>query len=318
VESHHSLTIGDRAASAVAAPLRPLQARGVRAPGPAPVAFSSTWSPRTSTWSWTWPSGPALHGAGGHNHQVVRPPSPPASATTTSASWPPTCALPATTGDPAGAQGLSSPVPGVLGPAAVVLVLGEPAGDRPGSVPAATSAGSSSKDSPAAGDSRPARARAARRPRSRSRPGPPSCRPAPHPRSPPPASEPRSDAARLAPRGRPETPGAVRVTIVAMSSRSCIWSTYRPKVLEALAADVAGGSGPTTGSSPRGPREAPWGAAAAGRAARGGGLVVAGQRMAELPGCRSWGAVHELHPSAKRVLLVGRREWRRPTRPCGP
>ena len=38
-------------------------------------------------------------------------------------------------------------------------------------------------------------------------------------------------------------------------------------------------------------------------------LVVAGQKMAELPGVLLLLKAHELHPSAKRVLLVGRREW---------
>jgi thioredoxin reductase (NADPH) len=38
-------------------------------------------------------------------------------------------------------------------------------------------------------------------------------------------------------------------------------------------------------------------------------LLVAAQRMAELPGVEFLVAAHELHPGAKRVLLVGRREW---------
>jgi thioredoxin reductase (NADPH) len=38
-------------------------------------------------------------------------------------------------------------------------------------------------------------------------------------------------------------------------------------------------------------------------------LVVAAQRMAELAGVEFLLAAHELHPGAKRVLLVGRREW---------
>ncbi|MGH2815499.1 MAG: FAD-dependent oxidoreductase, partial [Actinomycetota bacterium] len=44
-------------------------------------------------------------------------------------------------------------------------------------------------------------------------------------------------------------------------------------------------------------------------------LVVAGQMMAELPGVLFLLKAHELHPSAKRVLLVGRREWS-PTNPA--
>jgi thioredoxin reductase (NADPH) len=38
-------------------------------------------------------------------------------------------------------------------------------------------------------------------------------------------------------------------------------------------------------------------------------LIVAGQHMAELPGVAVLLRAHELHPSAKRVLLVGRRAW---------
>jgi thioredoxin reductase (NADPH) len=38
-------------------------------------------------------------------------------------------------------------------------------------------------------------------------------------------------------------------------------------------------------------------------------VVVAGQRMAELSGVVLLCRAHELHPSAKRVLLVGRRDW---------
>ena len=38
-------------------------------------------------------------------------------------------------------------------------------------------------------------------------------------------------------------------------------------------------------------------------------VVVAGQKMDRLPGVLLLCRAHELHPSAKRVLLVGRREW---------
>jgi thioredoxin reductase (NADPH) len=38
-------------------------------------------------------------------------------------------------------------------------------------------------------------------------------------------------------------------------------------------------------------------------------LVIAAQRMREMPGVDFLVRAHELHPSAKRVLLVGRREW---------
>jgi thioredoxin reductase (NADPH) len=44
-------------------------------------------------------------------------------------------------------------------------------------------------------------------------------------------------------------------------------------------------------------------------------LVVAGQKMDRLPGVPFLLRAHELHPSAKRVLLVGRREWT-PTNPA--
>ena len=90
----------------------------------------------------------------------------------------------------------------------------------------------------------------------------------------------------------------------------------RPKVLEALAADVGRRFGADhrvlTAGSP---------GAALGELLRLAeqreevALVVAGQRMAELAGVPFLGRVHELHPSAKRVLLVGRREWS-PTNPA--
>jgi thioredoxin reductase (NADPH) len=38
-------------------------------------------------------------------------------------------------------------------------------------------------------------------------------------------------------------------------------------------------------------------------------LVVAAQRMGEMPGVDVLARAHELHPTAKRVLLIGRRDW---------
>jgi thioredoxin reductase (NADPH) len=38
-------------------------------------------------------------------------------------------------------------------------------------------------------------------------------------------------------------------------------------------------------------------------------LVIAAERMREVPGVESLVRAHELHPTAKRVLLVGRRDW---------
>jgi thioredoxin reductase (NADPH) len=84
----------------------------------------------------------------------------------------------------------------------------------------------------------------------------------------------------------------------------------RPRVLEGLAADLDR----RFGGDHRIVAEAAPGAAveALEELARRGeevALVVAGQRMAELPGVLLLLRAHELHPSAKRVLLVGRREW---------
>ena len=84
----------------------------------------------------------------------------------------------------------------------------------------------------------------------------------------------------------------------------------RPKVLEALAGDLERRFGADhrvlTGTSPGAALEALEGLARDGQEVA---LVVAGQRMAELPGVLLLLKAHELHPSAKRVLLVGRREW---------
>jgi len=84
----------------------------------------------------------------------------------------------------------------------------------------------------------------------------------------------------------------------------------RPRVLEALAADLAR----RFGADHRILTEAAPGAAleALARLATEGeevALVVAAQRMAELAGVELLVRAHELHPAAKRVLLVGRRAW---------
>ena len=84
----------------------------------------------------------------------------------------------------------------------------------------------------------------------------------------------------------------------------------RPQVLEALAGDLERRFGADhrvlTGTSPGAALEALEGLARDGQEVA---LVVAGQRMAELPGVELLLKAHDLHPSAKRVLLVGRREW---------
>jgi thioredoxin reductase (NADPH) len=90
----------------------------------------------------------------------------------------------------------------------------------------------------------------------------------------------------------------------------------RPEVLEALAADL----GRRFGADHRILAEASPGDALAALEELAAhreevALVVAGQRMAEVPGVPFLLRTHELHPSAKRVLLVGRREWT-PTNPA--
>jgi thioredoxin reductase (NADPH) len=84
----------------------------------------------------------------------------------------------------------------------------------------------------------------------------------------------------------------------------------RPKVLAALAADL----GRRFGGDHRILAEGSPGAALASLAglAEAGeevAMVVAGQRMAEPAGVELLVRAHELLPGAKRVLLVGRREW---------
>ena len=84
----------------------------------------------------------------------------------------------------------------------------------------------------------------------------------------------------------------------------------RPRVLEALAGDLER----RFGGDHRIVTEGAPGAALAALAelARRGeevALVVAGQKMEALPGVQFLCRAHDLHPTAKRVLLVGRREW---------
>jgi thioredoxin reductase (NADPH) len=38
-------------------------------------------------------------------------------------------------------------------------------------------------------------------------------------------------------------------------------------------------------------------------------LIIAAQRMGEMPGLDVLVQAHELHPTAKRILLIGRRDW---------
>ncbi len=84
----------------------------------------------------------------------------------------------------------------------------------------------------------------------------------------------------------------------------------RPRVLEALARDLGrrfgGDHRIVAEGSPSAALEALEGLARRGEEVA---LVVAGQQMAELPGVLLLLRAHELHPGAKRVLLVGRREW---------
>ena len=84
----------------------------------------------------------------------------------------------------------------------------------------------------------------------------------------------------------------------------------RPRVLEALAGDLerrfGGDHRIVTEAAPEAALAT---LAELGRRGEEVALVVAGQKMAELPGVLFLCRAHELHPSAKRVLLVGRREW---------
>ena len=90
----------------------------------------------------------------------------------------------------------------------------------------------------------------------------------------------------------------------------------RPEVLEALAADLSRRFGTDHRILAEGsPGEALEELLRLAEQREEVAVVVAGQRMAELPGVPFLLRAHELHPSAKRVLLVGRREWT-PTNPA--
>jgi thioredoxin reductase (NADPH) len=84
----------------------------------------------------------------------------------------------------------------------------------------------------------------------------------------------------------------------------------RPEVLEALAGDLGrrfgGDHRILTEASPTAALETLLRLA---EEAQEVALVVAGQAMAALPGVQLLVRAHELHPGAKRVLLVGRRAW---------
>jgi thioredoxin reductase (NADPH) len=111
-------------------------------------------------------------------------------------------------------------------------------------------------------------------------------------------------------------PGPVRVTIVAMSQPILFLVDDRPKVVEALAADLDRRFGADhrilTAVSPTAALETLLRLA---EEAQEVAVVVAGQRMEELAGVPFLLQAHELHPSAKRVLLVGRRQCT-PTHPA--
>jgi thioredoxin reductase (NADPH) len=93
----------------------------------------------------------------------------------------------------------------------------------------------------------------------------------------------------------------------------------RPKVAAALAGDLERRFGRDhrvlTETSPAAPLEALTELAARDEEVA---LVVVGQKMAELPGVVLLLRAHELHPSAKRVLLAGRRDWTPTNWLCGP
>jgi thioredoxin reductase (NADPH) len=97
---------------------------------------------------------------------------------------------------------------------------------------------------------------------------------------------------------------------MAMSEPILFLVDDRPRVLEALARDLGrrfgGDHRIVAEGSPSAAVEALEGLARRGEEVA---LVVAGQKMAELPGVLLLLKAHELHPGAKRVLLVGRREW---------
>jgi thioredoxin reductase (NADPH) len=108
----------------------------------------------------------------------------------------------------------------------------------------------------------------------------------------------------------------VRVTIAAMSRPILFLVDDRPEVLVALAADLGrrfGGDHRILAEA--GPMEALEALDELARAGEEVALVVAGQAMAAMPGVLVLLRARELHPGAKRVLLVGRRAWT-PTNPA--
>jgi thioredoxin reductase (NADPH) len=102
----------------------------------------------------------------------------------------------------------------------------------------------------------------------------------------------------------------VRVTIAAMSRPILFLVDDRPEVLEALAADLGrrfgGDHRILTEASPSAALETLLRLA---EEAQEVALVVAGQAMAAMAGVQLLVRANELHPGAKRVLLVGRRAW---------
>jgi thioredoxin reductase (NADPH) len=102
----------------------------------------------------------------------------------------------------------------------------------------------------------------------------------------------------------------VRVTIAAMSRPILFLVDDRPEVLEGLAADLGrrfgGDHRILTEASPAAALEALLRLA---EEAQEVALVVAGQAMAAMAGVQLLVRANELHPGAKRVLLVGRRAW---------
>jgi thioredoxin reductase (NADPH) len=102
----------------------------------------------------------------------------------------------------------------------------------------------------------------------------------------------------------------VHATIVDMNLPILFLVDDRPRVLEALAGDLRrrfGGDHRIIAKTDS--RAALEALEALAEQAEEVALVVAGQRMAGMPGVLLLLRVHELHPGAKRVLLVGRREW---------
>ena len=118
--------------------------------------------------------------------------------------------------------------------------------------------------------------------------------------------------------GRPPDAGG-RATIMAMSEPILFLVDDRPRVLEALARDLGrrfgGDHRIVAEGSPSAAVEALEGLARRGEEVA---LVVAGQKMAELPGVLFLLKAHELHPGPSGCCWSGGGSGHRPTRPCGP